>query len=74
MNVSGEKKHVVARSGIDYVVVTFYNYFSPPIATPVHTISDYKYTKQYDMSGLRHRKDGVVGSMYLPTDEKEKIV
>jgi len=73
MNVSGEKKQPAARSGIDYVVITVYNYFSPP-PTLIQSNKDSKYTKQYDISELRHRTYGAASSPHLPFHEKEKIV
>jgi len=75
VKVSGEKKQPAARSGIDYVVVTFYNYFSAP-PTLVSSHQDYyKHTKQYDMSELHYRKEGGgAHSPYLPVSEKEKMV
>ena len=72
VKVSGEKKQPIARSGIDYVIVSFHNYFSPP--SLIRTQQEYKYTTQYNTSGLRYRKEGGASSMHLPTDEKEKIV
>ena len=74
VNVSGEKKQPTARSGIDYVVVTFYNYFSTPPTLVPSQQDHYEYKKQYDMSELRHRKEGGAHSPYLPFHEKEKIV
>jgi len=74
MNVSGEKKQPAARSGIDYVVITVYNYFSPPQTLVQSTQDHYKHTKQYDMSELRHRKEGGAHSPRLPVSEKEKMV
>ena len=75
MNVSREKKELPARSGIDYVVITVYNYFSTS-PTLVQSQQDYyKHTKQYDMSELRHRKEGGgAHSPHLPVSEKEKMV
>ena len=74
VKVSGEKKQPTARSGIDYVVVTFYNYFSPPPTLISSHQDHYQYKKQYDMSELRHRKEGGAHSPHLPMSEKEKIV
>ena len=71
VKVSGEKKESPARYGIDYVIVTFHNYFSP--STIIHPNTDSKYTK-YDMHELRHRKEGGAYSPHLPFHEKEKIV
>ena len=69
MNVSGEKKESPARYGIDYVIVSVHNYFSPPILPPAN-----QYKKQYDMSELRYRTQGGAYSPHLPVSEKEKLV
>jgi len=65
VNVSGEKKQHTAQYGIDYVIVTFHNYFTPPISVQL---------KQYDRSELRHRNQGGASSPHLPMNEKEKLV
>ena len=75
MNVSGEKKETPARYGIDYVIVSVHNYFSPPPLLPATVYQDnYEYKKQYTMSELRHRTQGGAYSPHLPVNEKEKIV
>jgi len=68
MKLSGEKKETPARYGIDYVIVSVHNYFSPPPLLPA------EYKKQYTMSELRHRTQGGACSPHLPVSEKEKLV
>jgi hypothetical protein len=69
MNVSGEKKESPARYGIDYVIVSVHNYFSPPTLLPANP-----YKKSYTISELRYRNQEGAYSPRLPVSEKEKLV